>query len=74
VKELRIEYPEDAGRIEIELRVNVGDVLRPGDLVGVVTNENATQEVEAFESVRIVAITRTARGYLLTVDELSGNR
>jgi len=54
--------------------VNVGDVLRPGDLVGVVTNENATQEVEAFESVRIVAITRTARGYLLTVDELSGNR
>jgi hypothetical protein len=71
MKELRLEYPEEFRDVSFEWRVREGDTVRPGDLLAVVSTDKASQELEAFDSMRLLEIRRTPRGYLLIVDEIT---
>ena len=56
MKELRIEYPEELGPVQIDLRVNVGQRVKAGDFIALVETEKASQELEAFEPFILLRI------------------
>jgi len=70
VKELRLEYPENGEPVSIEMRVKAGDEVQPGAIIALASMDMATQEVEAYEGMRICVIRQTARGFVLVVEEL----
>ena len=70
MREVRLEPPEGHRAMRVELRVQAGDRVEPGDIIGVIELDRASQELEAYESMRIVRITPTSRGYHIEGDEL----
>ena len=68
MRELLFEYPDNL-HVEIEWKVQPGNRVKPGDIIGVAESEKATQELEAFEPMLVLEIRRTARGYALLVDD-----
>jgi len=68
--EQRLEFPDDGRCYQIELRVRAGDSVKPGDMLAMIESDKATQELEAFEAMRIVTIRRTLRGYVLQVEKV----
>ena len=68
-REIVIELPAIAGPLQVELRFAVGDRILRGDTLAVIETDRATQELDAdFDGV-IQAVTKTARGIRLIVDE-----
>jgi biotin carboxyl carrier protein len=69
----RIEFPDDGQSYQIELRVKEGDSVKPGDMLAVIESVQVTQELEAFEAMRVVAIRKTPRGFVLQVENPEGS-
>ena len=69
MKELRLEYPEDLGPVEVELRIKIGDAVKRGDIFALISTDKATLELEAFEPFTLRAIRPTDRGLVLTIDD-----
>ncbi|HVT80661.1 MAG TPA: lipoyl domain-containing protein [Phycisphaerae bacterium] len=70
--EQRLEFPDDGRSYQLELRVKAGDSVKPGDVLALIESDKATQELEAFEAMRIVAIRRVLRGYVLQTEKVEG--
>ena len=61
----RLEFPDDGGVWRIDLRINAGDSVSPGDTIAVIESDSAGAEIDAPQVMRIVRIKPITRGYLL---------
>jgi biotin carboxyl carrier protein len=70
MREIRIEPPLDFnGKFDIDLKVKVGDRLRPGVVVAILETEKTTQELESYDTAVVVGVEKTERGFVLRIEE-----